>query len=376
MNHGPDDQGPDVPGPDGPDGLDEGRQNAEHVPDDDTGADAGDGLAPDEAALRRLLHQTVQEVEPRDGALEQLRRAVPARRARKRQAAVGMAAAALFIGTAIPALVHVSNSTGPGADPSVAGNASQAQGGAGQGKNPAGGQSATVGSAEQGQDQGEAGRKEKEKDQETAAGGGSATGADPSTSSGTGTAVCAADQLGSAVGSSAAPDSTGVVYGSFRVSNVSSAGCTVGGPGSVGVSALGAADATRIGTARHVAGDPATGLPDPSLEAGQLLLEPGGAYEVRFAWVPSATCPTTGGGDTGGTGDPSPDPSPTETGTGTTGTTSTTTGTTTQLVVDDAPADGSVAVTYTAQTGSGSATATVSNACAGTVYWTGVLAGS
>ncbi|OSC55468.1 hypothetical protein B5181_36000, partial [Streptomyces sp. 4F] len=56
-------------------------------------------------------------------------------------------AAALFIGTAVPALVHVSKSTGPGADPSVAGHASQAQGGASQGKDPAGGQSGVAGTA-------------------------------------------------------------------------------------------------------------------------------------------------------------------------------------------------------------------------------------
>ncbi|NEC73968.1 hypothetical protein G3I25_20735, partial [Streptomyces rochei] len=94
-----------------------------------------------------MLHQAVRDVEPSDGTLEHLRRAVPARRARKRQAAVGMAAAALFIGTAVPALVHVSKTTGPGADPSVAGHASQAQGGASQGKDPAGGQSGIAGSA-------------------------------------------------------------------------------------------------------------------------------------------------------------------------------------------------------------------------------------
>lgn len=350
VNHGPDDPGPDALAP--------------------------DELDPDELALRRLLHQAVQDVAPREGALEHLRREVPARRARKRQAAVGMAAAALFIGTAIPALLHVSHSTGPGADPSVAGNVSQAQGGSGQGKHPAGGQSATVGSAEQGGPKGGPDHAEKDEDSTAAPGGGGDTGADPSTSSGTGTAACTAGQLGGAVASSAAPDSTGVVYGSFRVGNISSAGCTVGGPGSVGVTAQGAADPTRIGTARHAAGDPATGLPDPSLERTQLLLEPGAAYEVQFAWVPSETCPTTGGGTDGGTGGtPSPDPTPTETPAGGGTDTANTTGTSAQLVAD-APAAGSVAVTYTAQTGAGAATATVSNACAGTVYWTGVLAGS
>jgi hypothetical protein len=344
--------------------------------------ESGDGLAPDEEALRRLLHEAVQEVEPRDGTLEYLRRAVPARRARKRQAAVGMAAAALFIGTAIPALVHVSNSTGPGANPSVAGHASQAQGGSGQGKDPAGGEGATVGSDHEGKDKEKPASQDKGKGHKDDSGpgtGGGGTG--PSSSSAPDASVCTADQLGAAVASSAAPDSTGVVYGSFRVGNVSSASCTVGGPGSVAVGALGAADPTRIGTARHVAGDPAAGLPDPSLEAGQLLLQPGGAYEVRFAWVPSETCPTTGGTNGGGTGGPSPDPSPTgDTGTAAGGTTTggdtAADNTTTQLITEDAPADGSVTVMYSPETGAGAATATVSNACAGTVYWTGVLAGS
>ncbi|MFF5104578.1 hypothetical protein [Streptomyces sp. NPDC000134] len=365
VNHGPDDQGPDVQGSD--------RLLRRLRP----AQEPGDGPAPDEEALRRLLHEAVQEVEPRDGTLEYLRRAVPARRARKRQAAVGMAAAALFIGTAIPALVHVSNSTGPGAHPSVAGHASQAQGGAGQGKDPAGGEGATVGSDQEGRHEDKPESEEKDEEKATGSGGGGATtGADPTTSSAAGAGVCTAEQLGAAVASSAAPDSTGVVYGAFQVSNVSSASCTVGGAGSVGVSAQGAADSARIGTARHVAGDPAAGLPDPSLEAGHLLLQPGGAYEVRFAWVPSETCPTTGGTDGGSTGGPSPDPSPT----GDTGTAGTTTGgdttdnTTTQSLTADTPATGSVTVTYTPDTGSGAATATVSNACAGTVYWTGVLA--
>ena len=48
-----------------------------------------DGLDSDELALRRMLHHAVQQMEPRDGTLDHLRRAVPARRARKRQATVG-----------------------------------------------------------------------------------------------------------------------------------------------------------------------------------------------------------------------------------------------------------------------------------------------
>ena len=109
VNHGPlENPGPEESGV-------PGTAGASDVPDPQGAADFGPdgpGLGSDELALRRLLHQAVQEIEPVDGTLEHLRRAVPARRARKRQAVVGMAAAALFIGTAVPALVHVSNSSG------------------------------------------------------------------------------------------------------------------------------------------------------------------------------------------------------------------------------------------------------------------------
>ncbi|MEG3628543.1 hypothetical protein [Streptomyces poriticola] len=391
VNHGPDPKGPDAQGPDAqgsaaqrPAGLDgPGRLDGPAGLDGSDGLDELGGLDPDELALRRILHDAVRDVQPQDGTLEYLRRAVPARRARKRQAAVGLAAAVLFVGTAVPALVHVSNSGGSGANPSVAGHASQAQGGVSSGKDPAGGKSDSVGSTGRAEDKGRADAKEKEKDEKTGGPDSGATaGADPSASSADGAPACAAGQLGPAVASSAAPDSTGVVYGSFLVTNVSSAGCTVAGPGAVTASPKGAADANKIGTARHVAGDAAAGLPDPSLELPQLLLEPGAAYEVQFAWVPTETCPTAGGGGTGGTtggstGGPSPDPSPTQEPTTTEGATAgegDDGGTAPQLVTEDGLVDGSVAVTYTPEGGTGSATATVSDACAGTVHWTGVLA--
>ncbi|MFJ6691328.1 hypothetical protein [Streptomyces sp. NPDC091294] len=353
VNHGLAAQGPDDPGVDGP--------------------------ATDEAVLRAMMHRAVGEMEPSDGTLEHLRRAVPARRARKRQAVVGVAAAALFLGTAVPALVHVSKSTGASADPSVAGNASQAQGGASQGKDPAGGQSGIAGSGDTTEGKDKTGPKETPDGKESGAATGSAPSGAPSASSPADIPACAPGSLGPAVASSAAPDSTGVVYGSFRVTNVSSGGCTVTGPGTVVTASSGAADAGRIGTARHAAGDAAAGLPDPSLEAASLTLQPGAAYEVQFAWVPSETCPTTGGTTGGSTGGPSPDPSPTGDTTAAGGTSAGgggEAGPTTQLITEDGPAEGSVSVTYTPQGGSGSATATVSNACVGTVYWTGLLADS
>ncbi|MGW2642622.1 hypothetical protein [Streptomyces sp. NPDC001348] len=350
MNHGPDDLGPDGP-------------------------------EPDELDLRRLLHSAVEDIEPRDGTLDHLRRAVPARRARKRQAVVGMAAAVLFVGTAVPALLHVSHATGSDPNTSPAGQASEAQGGD-SGKNPDGGASSAGGSSGRSKGKGKEGTKETGRSRTPGGGTGATGGANPSASVVAGPSVCTAAQLGSATGTAGAPDTTGVVYGTFRVVNVSSTSCTVGGPGSVSPLAQGAADPAKISAARHVAGDPAAGLPAPSTEVSGLVLTPGAAYEEKFAFVPSETCPTTGGGtDTGGTGPgtPSPDPS-TSQDPGATGSTdtagATSSGTTTQLFTADGTADGSVVVTHTAEGGSPTASVTVPNACAGTVYWTGLLSGS
>ncbi|MEZ7006846.1 hypothetical protein [Streptomyces sp. AD55] len=374
----PGDPVPEGPGPEGTGGTPGDTAPIALVPAPRAAdGEEPDALGGDEAALRGLLHQAVREVAPRDGTLEHLRRAVPARRARKRQAAVGVAAAALFLGTAVPALVHVSSAGGLGADPSVAGNASQAQGGATQGTDPAGGRGGTAGTGDPAEGEHGTGPARTPDDAETGAAAGSPDGADPSAGGDADAGACTAGRLGPAVASSAAPDSTGAVYGTFRVTNVSAAGCTVAGPGSLSVSALGAADAGRIGTARHTAGDAAAALPDPSLEAASLTLAPGSSYEVRFAWVPSETCPSTGGTPGGGSGGASPDPTPSEdVATNSGGSTGGDTDPQTQLVTEDAPADAGVAVTYAPEGGSGAATATVSNACAGTVYWTGVLPAS
>ncbi|MFF8523554.1 hypothetical protein ACF05X_15700 [Streptomyces werraensis] len=335
-----------------------------------------EGLDSDELHLRTLLHQAVQDVEPSDGTLDYLRRAVPARRARKRQALVGAAAAALFLGTAVPAAVHVSTTSGSDANPSAVGHASQAQGGSGQGKEAGSGETTAGGASDEVGDDRKDPTKEGDKaGASTGTSTGASEGGDPSAGTTADAPACTAGQLGPATATSAAPDSAGAVYGSFRVANVSGTACVVEGAGTVSATPQGAADAAKIGTARHVAGDAAAALPDPSLEAATVVLKPGEAYEVRFAWVPSETCPVPGDTAGGGTGGPSADPTPTEEPTNTTGASSGTgTGTTTQLLRQDGGTEGSVAVTYTTATGSGTATTTVSNACAGTVYWTGLLA--
>ncbi|MFF7967448.1 hypothetical protein ACFZC3_19120 [Streptomyces sp. NPDC007903] len=335
-----------------------------------------DGLGTDEQALRRLLHSAVEDVEPRTGSLEHLRRAVPARRARKRHAAVGMAAAALLLGTAIPALVHVSNTSGTDPNTAMAGQSESTQGTEGKGRTSDGATGDTRGTTG---DTPGTGKDSGKKDEPGKKGGGEsgAPGAvDPSASLASGTPSCTPAQLG-VTGSASGPDSGGVVYGTFRVSNVSGTACTVTGAGQVGAVAVGAADQAKLSVAAHVSGDAASGLPDPSLSVSSLMLRPGGAYAEKFAFVPSETCPVPGGGTTttgGGsaTGGPSPDPSPSG-DTGTTGTTDTggTVGAAPQLLTVDGPADGSVQVTYSAASGA-AATAAVPNACAGTVYYTGM----
>ncbi|MEU2557167.1 hypothetical protein ABZ589_36830 [Streptomyces sp. NPDC013313] len=359
VNHGPDEKGSQAPG---------------------TGLDGLGGPGSDEL-LRSLLHSAVDGLEPRTGTLDHLRRAVPARRARKRQAAVGMAAAALFIGTAVPALVHVSNAGGTDPNTAMAGQSSEAQGGASQGKDPQAGTGGTGGShsstPERDKDKGKTGEQGG-----TGGGNGSSGGTGSSAPSASGAALCTAVQLGSVTGGADGPDSTGVVYGTFRVTNTSGTACTVTGGVVVSAVAQGAADPAKVSAVRHVAGDAAAALPDPSLEVAKLVLQPGGAYEERFAFVPSETCPAAGGGGTpttGGTdgGVPSPDPTPSQSASVGGGTeTGGTSGTTTQLLTEEGTADGSVVVGYTGETGSPSASATVPDACAGTVYYTGVLAAS
>lgn len=332
-----------------------------------------DGLDSDELALRRMLHDVVQEMEPRDGALDHLRRAVPVRRARKRQAAVGMAAAALFLGTAVPAVLHVSNAGGSDANPSIAGQASQAQGGVDQGKNPDGGSSGKVGdSSGKTGEPGRSGATDSGQGKEST-GGAASTG--PSASSAADAPACLPAQLTAAEPTVAVPDAAGIVYGAFRVQNSSAAACTVGGAVSLTYEAQGAADAAKITVAAHASGDVAAGLPDPSLDVARLTLAPGSAYEVEFAWAPAETCPTpggTGGGDGGATASPSPSPSAPVSTTGG----ETASGATTQLYTEDGTADGSVVVSYKSVEGAAPAKATVPDACAGTIYRTGVLASS
>ncbi|MYT52182.1 hypothetical protein GTW50_16970 [Streptomyces sp. SID7815] len=331
----------------------------------------------DEIALRRLLHGAVRDLEPSDGTLDHLHRAVPARRARRRQGVVGAAAAALLIGTAVPAFVHVANSNGSvAAHPAIAGHGEQAQGGSGEeaGGEADGGRTAGPADRQSEGSEGEAGKSASpSKGSEPGAGNDGTTGRDdPPGSDAAVSKACSPDQLGIASAQAGAAGSDGTVYGTFRIANVSGDACAVTSNGTVGFQAAGAADPQKITVVQHTAGDPAGGLPDPSTEPGTVFLKPTMTYEVRFAWVPSDTCPTTGG---------SPSPTPTDgVGSGGGGGSEGTGGApgTTDVAAqfgsaDEGPADGSVAVTHTPELGAPTAETTIANACAGTIYRTGVL---
>ncbi|WP_406189244.1 hypothetical protein OH791_17640 [Streptomyces anulatus] len=341
----------------------------------DRGAPASDEL--DEVALRRMLHGAVRELAPSEGTLDHLHRAVPARRARRRQAVVGAAAAALLIGTAVPAFVHVATSDGPSAArPAIAGHGEQAQGGNGDESGPEAPGRRTVEPTER-ESEGSAGEADPDPSPTEGEGSdpdGTATGVatDSPSADFASLPVCDPSQLGVASAGTGAPGADGTVYGSFRIANVSGTDCTVSSNGTVGFTAIGAADPLKIGVVQHTAGDAAPGLPDPSQEPGTVLLKPAMAYEVRFAWVPTDTCPTVG---------PSPSPTPSADGAGGSvgeGGTDQPSGVDTQSLREDGgtTAEGSVAVTHTPETGAPTAETKIPNACSGTIYRTGVLATS
>ncbi|HEY9373621.1 hypothetical protein [Streptomyces sp.] len=327
----------------------------------------------DEEALRRLFQGAVSDLEPTDGALEHLRRAVPARRARKRQAVVGFAAAAVLIGTAVPAFVHVATSGGVTDERAVnAGHGEQAQGGTGSETGVEGGgkgSGSPTFSTSPGTRDDPAKEKPRGSDSRTGGGLDQGTGDHVPESVPVTSPTCRADQLGVTSAHAGGPDAEGKVYGTFRISNISGRDCAVTGAGGVSFQAAGAADPAKISVVTHHAGDAAGGLPDPSQESPSLLLKPDTAYEVKFAWVPSETCPTTNTS-------PTPTPPATDGGTGSSGSTGSdsTDGTAPQLVAEDGGvADGSVSVSHTPESGAPAAVTTISNACAGTIYRTGVL---
>ncbi|WP_069813773.1 hypothetical protein [Streptomyces sp. TP-A0874] len=324
----------------------------------------------DEDSLRRLFQAVVEDIEPDPGSLEHLRRAVAARRARKRQAFVGAAAALLFAGCAVPALVHMTD-TGSGSDRRTNTASSQrAHGGAegAEGDQDTGGGSSTAG----GDPSGGRGGEGKPGGPGQHPGSGEHGGASPTESMSVSTPSCSRDQLGAGSASLSPADADGRVYGKFRVVNVSNADCTIDDVGGVLATAQGSADISRISVVEHTAGDEAPGLPDPSSGDETLILGAGKAYVVKFAWVPAD------GGSGGCSSDPGSSPDPGGSG-GSGGA-----GNSPEQSEDDGrpeepaePTPGSVVLSHTPEGGDPAVASTrIDHACAGTVYHTGVLATS
>lgn len=347
----------------------------------DTDGTAGGGQGPDvmdEDALRRLLHGAVDELEPSPHSLEHLRRAVPARRTRRRQALVGAVAAVALGGAALPALVHVATTGGSDDRPAMAGSSHRTPGADkdkhGEGS---GGTETPRPSGKGGEDKHHKGKDDKKTDPSKKPGGESGGAApDPSSTLNATSPTCTRAQLGSATGTTGAADAEGRVYGSFRVVNISGTSCTVEGGGTVSPSPQGGADSSRIFVVDHTSGDEAGGLPDPATAPGQLILKPGQAYEVRFAWIPQSGGGTSGCSNTSTT-PPSPDPTP-DSASGADGEPSSGgPGDSPGTGGDGEQPAGSVLVSYTPEAGEPvAASVTLDGACAGTIYRTGVLAGS
>lgn len=373
----------DTPGPEDLDRKDAREPDGTGGYGGDGGGDIAGASDADEQALRRMLHHAVNDLEPTPHSLEHLRRAVPARRARRRQALVGAVAAVVLGGAALPALVHVTSADNASNDrPANAASSHRTpqegdHGGRGEGsggKDPDG-PSDTARTEHQG-DKDKGGKKDKDKPSKDTAGGTSGgTAPDPTSTLNATSPTCSRTQLGGSGGSAGAADAEGRIYGSFRVVNTSGQACTVEGGGRFGVTAQGGADPAKVFFVDHTAGDAASGLPDPATEPGTLILQPGQAYEVRFAWIPAS-----GGGTSGcaGSGDGTPTTSPSPNAAD---------GSADQPGSGDpsgSPGGGggeqpaaSVQVSYTPEAGEPAVgSVTLSGACAGTVYGTGLLTSS
>lgn len=350
-------------------------------------ADGGAPLPGEENHLRELLRGSVDGLEPSADALERLRHAVPARRRRRRRA-VAAAGGAALIAVGTPVMLHAVPGGGSSARTMETGHGQEAGGtsgveetgdgpgthdSGGTGVGPGGSPGATAAPEPTPEDTAEAETSAPE-DSETLAG----TPPD-----------CTRDQLGDAAAEVAEPDERGHVYGSVRVFNVSADSCQITGTGELAVVPLGDAPADGVQVVTRTGGDRATGLPLPDAWAEKLMLLPGQAYEVRFAWVPgegvtNGGCPVDPaptssaspdvGGTTAGTADEQTDAADAETGGGGDTAGSGGAGGPEETPKPDAPAPDGTALRYTPAAGTPEAARLeLAGACTGTVYRTGAL---
>jgi hypothetical protein len=269
---------------------------------------AGTDEDPLGAALRDRLHQAVGEVRPAPDSLNRLRRAVPQRRTLRRRAYGGAAVAASLALVGLTALHSLgpdgsaSAETGPagqllpGAHPSATGN-----GVGGSATGPALPDGARADSSAYATHSHQPGTV-----LVPLPSGGVTTMATGATHSAASAALaeCKRGQLGNGAAGVAPADASGIVYGSFAISNVSSAPCKISSSGAIDVLSPVGTQTSRFAVAPHTAGDPAVALPSPDPTHPSVELGPGQTYVVDFAFVPGGTCAS--GGSAGPTGTASP----------------------------------------------------------------------
>ncbi|UED85463.1 hypothetical protein [Streptomyces profundus] len=239
----------------------------------------------EEERLRLLLHDAVSELKPDAHALATLHEAVPMRRRRRRQMLLGTAASVALLGIGAPLMASVA-STGDG-DQGAAMDTESGQG-------HLGGWTEDGGSGEPGAPHltgGGLGEQHSGGDPDD--GGSPFPSGEPSDNGtsdsretlGVTSPSCAREQLGRVATWTETPDQEGRIYGLIRLSNISSEPCRVTGEGELAVLSD-ASGTTRVRVVDRTEGDRATGLPAPAEAHPELILPPGEAYEVRFAWVP------------------------------------------------------------------------------------------
>ncbi|MFI6445041.1 hypothetical protein [Kitasatospora sp. NPDC050543] len=279
-------------------------------------------LSSEEWVVRELMRRAVADVQPDPAALAHIRRSVPRRRAVRRGAWTGAAAAALATVGLLPAVLpvlHDGDHLGLSGRPGSVGTAggapgeqsavSAVTGGTSQGRpaspRPSGtGADASGTAASPGPETAPTPRTPSAASGSASTAGGGVTAGSTAPDSVTGTAAgpvprCDSNDLGQGSAYVGAADGQGAVYGYFSVINVSGRSCALGGPGAVLVSATtGTAARDRVRIVDHTAGDPAVGLPDPAraTAAGTasglgtaesvLVLPPQGGYRVQFGWLP------------------------------------------------------------------------------------------
>ncbi|SEG95183.1 hypothetical protein SAMN05216223_13250 [Actinacidiphila yanglinensis] len=321
-------------------------------------------LTADEASLRALMHDAVNGLHASPDALERLRRGVPLRRQRRRQAMLGAAAAVLLVGLAVPAVVRAAGSAdhttaapvGSGSSYTVTSDpgAHRTDGAA----NPSGAATSAPDSSSKHSSDAPVGP--------------------PSSPSDSGAPApdCSSAQLGKGASQAGSPDTGGRVYGWFRVSNVSDAPCTVPSGGIVQAVAHGSAEQSAIQVVGHTQGDPASDLPT-DVSDGPIVLLPGQDYEVAFAWVPAAAGTDGCAATTPPPASSSPTPTATDTSGTDTGAEADGSGGEAQPPAGDPPSAPPPTVTLDHTPAAGApvvAGPVLQDACAGTVYTTPAMA--